>query len=619
MTSFRSPHAMPSMQRTILTTLAVLLLWAPTMVKTTAFSSSSVALHRRGGGGGGDSSSHPLRGGARLNALVDRPRQTWRLQSTVSLDNSNSNSAPQVLPSMPNSTVTDVVATEPTTTTTNQQPTTTTEASTAAADETTTTTTTTTTPFLKRIDGIVFLAYLANVMALSLPVLLVPIAVTEQATATATAGAGAISVAAQVAKISSLASLGGAVGKFVNGFVCQEFGSYRCSTVYLAGLGLCSLAFSLAPVSSSPPFLGLAFGGMEFFASIQWASLAVMLSNYYANQPVKLAAALTALGLSSTGGQIMAKFFGMTLSSAFHWRHVAQLGACVAFGGAALISRAPGREQAAARQQTKPKFQWRSVTESLKAVLGSKLFLVLGLCHAMAFVARGTDRILGTFFFEMAGSGLTQSVCGGLTLSITLGLVYGLITGAKKFAKCEDLAQKRGFLKKRYLTSVAATLGLTVLAHLGATGVIVNRAVISALVALMSGVMASNIAFQYFQFPAMIAQKYGDHKAVVIRYDILFPFLYAILLLCPPSNMRLTIFLFFWFSFLDGFGFLMSAPIFATMGKIVPTLGWSSGWTVLATLFGSAALLMLTAINPVLNLTKTPAEEAKKAAIASAA
>ena len=553
MTSSRSPPSFSlSIQRTVLTTLAVLLLWAPTMVKTTAFSSSvaasSVHNYRGGGGAAADPltiASHPLRGGARLNALTDRRnQQRWRLQSTSTSSTEQPPIAPQVLPSMPNSTMTT------TTTVAESQPTTTI----TAAEETQELqqlqlqmTEDDEKPFLQRIDGIVFMAYLANVMALSLPVLLVPIAATEQAMAVGAASMGMSTlVAAQVASISSIASLGGAVGKFVNGFICKEFGSYQCSKVYLAGLGLCSLAFSVAPLSASPKLLGLAFGGMEFFASIQWASLAVMLSNYYAKQPVKLAAALTALGLSSTGGQIMAKFFGMTLSSAFHWRQVAQLGALVAFAGAAMISRAPGREEAALQQQNKPKFQWRSVTESLKAVLGSKLFLVLGLCHAMAFVARGTDRILGTFFFEMAGSGLTQSVCGGLTLSITLGLVYGLVSGAKKFAKCEDLSQKRGFLKKRYLTSVAATLGLTALAHLGATGVIANRIVISALVAIMSGVMASNIAFQYFQFPAMIAQKYGEHKPVVIRYDILFPSLFCV---NYCLNTRLNVSLFYLLQF----------------------------------------------------------------------
>jgi hypothetical protein len=75
--------------------------------------------------------------------------------------------------------------------------------------------------FLQRIEGIVFVAYVCNVMALSIPVLLVPIAATEHYGAEAS-----LLVAAQVAKISSVASLGGFFGKFVNGFICKEYGRY---------------------------------------------------------------------------------------------------------------------------------------------------------------------------------------------------------------------------------------------------------------------------------------------------------------------------------------------------------------------------------------------------------
>ena len=92
----------------------------------------------------------------------------------------------------------------------------------------------------------------------------------------------AASVAATVAGISSDASLGGAVGKFTNGFICARLGSYTCSKWYLRGLALCSLGFSL---STNPSTMGMFFAGMEFFASIQWASLAVMLTNYYKMSP----------------------------------------------------------------------------------------------------------------------------------------------------------------------------------------------------------------------------------------------------------------------------------------------------------------------------------------------
>jgi hypothetical protein len=65
---------------------------------------------------------------------------------------------------------------------------------------------------------------------------------------------------------------------------------------------------------------------------------------------------------------------------------------------------------------------------------------------------------------------------------------------------------------------------------------------------------------------------------------------------------------------MDGFGFLLSAPIFAILSKVVPAYGWSAGWGLQATLSACAAVLMIAFVNPILNLTKTDAESKKAAA-----
>lgn len=237
-----------------------------------------------------------------------------------------------------------------------------------------------------------FQAYLCNVVALSLPVILLPMAATEHV---AIAGASSSAqVASTVAAVSSIATLGGAVGKFCNGFICKELGSYFCSKVYLAGLGICSLLFSFATNSST---LGLAYAGMEFFASMQWASLSVMLSNYYAKDKVKLAAALTTLGLSSTTGMVLAKTLGTTLCTAFHWKQVARFGAFMALLGSVVISRAPGNEKKITQVSTDDKVPLlQSIKESLQAILSSKLFWFLGLAHSMAFCTRGRASLVST-------------------------------------------------------------------------------------------------------------------------------------------------------------------------------------------------------------------------------
>lgn len=356
------------------------------------------------------------------------------------------------------------------------------------------------------------------------------------------------------------------MGKFVNGFICQRLGSYTSSKLYMVGLAFCSAGLS---VSTNPTTMGLFFAGMEFFASIQWAALAVMLTNYYEKSPrEQLTAALTSMGLSSTSGQILAKTGGVVLASALQWRFVAQIGAAIALFGGWAISMAPIREGQVAVEKSNESF-FKSIGTSLQALLTSKLFWMLSLAHSMAFVARGTDRILGTFLHELAG--LPQSLAGGLTLSITLGLVHGLVTGSKRFTTLSrDTGLFKRFLARRYALNIAATLGLTAVATTGISVWGGNKLLATILVSLLSASMASGVAYQYFQFPSMIAKLYGEHKAVCI-------------------------------SFLDGFGFLLSAPIFAVASKLVPTQGWSSTWGMLAALFAAAGVLMMSSITPILD------------------
>lgn len=434
--------------------------------------------------------------------------------------------------------------------------------------------------WLTSLDGIAATAFLCNIMALSLPVILVPIAV-EEADFHPDEGANDYDdnndvdlmisteiVAAHVAHISSLAFVGGAVGKFVNGFICQEFGTYPCSRWYLAGLAMFSLAFS---VSTNVFTMGLAFAGMEFCASIQYAALAVMLSNYYEDDHIRLGAALTALGLASTIGEVLAKLVGMCLSSVLHWRYVAQIGALVALIGSLVIMRAPGYQAAQEKlNENQDYFHWASVRDPLRSILGSRLFWILAVPYSLVFVACYADRILVPFYNEMTG--FPQSICGGLTLSITVGLVHGLISGSETYTNLQELGQKKAFLRNLYVGNFFATACLTALAYYGTTYTS-NSMIMAVAVFVLSAVMASTVAFQFFQLPTMIAQRYGNHKAVCI-------------------------------SFLDGFGYFFSIPVFATLGEIVPRYGWTSGWGLLSALFALSGTILVSYIGPILDHTE---------------
>ena len=437
--------------------------------------------------------------------------------------------------------------------------------------------------WLFSIDGIVSIAFLCNILTLSLPVLLVPIAIEENYRKYQTnddddnsnntmESIASVFIAGQVARVSSMAFLGGALGKIVNGFICVEMGPYACSRWYLAGLALCGF---IMPLTNSTWAMGMAWAGLEFFSSVQYSAMAVMLSNFYESDPIKLSTALTARGLASNIGEILSKIMVVTLCTFFHWRTVANVGAGIALFGWLVISNAPGRQAAEEAHSLREPFHWYSVVASLRAILGSSLFWKLAVPYSMVFVACYTDRLLVPFYFEMTS--MSQNFCGGLTLSVTFGLIHGLMTGSATYTHLQEVGQKKAFFRNRYVGNVVSALALMALAHSGPT-MIANPIVLASLVFFFSAMMASTVAFHFFQLPAMIAQRYPDHKPVCL-------------------------------SFLDGFGYLLSIPVFSVLGTVVPNFGWEAGWGLLAVLFAIAGTVMVGYLGPVLDSAKFFSDE----------
>lgn len=347
----------------------------------------------------------------------------------------------------------------------------------------------------------------------------------------------------------------------------------------LQGWPCVSLWFSF---SHSAETMGAAYAGMEFFSSIQYGAKAVMLTNYYSapNEHAQLASALTALGLASTLGEVLAKIVGTFLAGAHHWRIVAKVGAAVALLGAVVIAQAPepphAEEIHVLRKTRRETSGCNSVLKAIHSILTRQRFWILAFAYSMVFVCACVDRILVSFYYEMTH--LPHNICGGLTLSVTVGLVHGLIVGSKRYTTLETVGQKIRFLRNRYIGNIASLLGLALLSYYGPiyisnndNGATIFRSLVVALgVFVLSATMASCIAFQYFQLPAMIAQDYIDNKAVCI-------------------------------SWLEGIGFLFSIPTYRFLVFVVPRHGWPLGWGMLSVMFALGGVMMLISIGPTLD------------------
>ena len=101
-----------------------------------------------------------------------------------------------------------------------------------------------------------------------------------------------------------------------------------------------------------------------------------------------------------------------------------------------------------------------------------------------------------------------------------------------------------------------------------------SQEVLAVTVAAITGVLSSNVSFQFFQIPAMVATTFfGKNKALCL-------------------------------SLFDALGFFFSAQVRATTGKIVESAGqhgWTLSWLMLAAMFGAGGKTMINVLPTVLH------------------
>lgn len=420
---------------------------------------------------------------------------------------------------------------------------------------------------LNALDAKLCAAYMCSIIAITTPVVLLPsIAADHIPPSESTA---AVAGSALVASLTALSSMGGAIGKFTNGFICQSIGGRNSATRYLAGLSFFSFL-----LSTSAKIHGLALIGMEFCSSIMWTAMTVIIAEEYANDQEKFTSAIMALSLSSTFGTVLTKIIGTTLLRYFHWHYVARAGAVVALLGALVMKNLRDAKQdstegsmrirkmrtARTKCQSDPV---RSISSSLYNVLGNRLFWQVGVSHAMVFLARSSDKVFGTFLRDVTGVPRYD----WLSVSLTIGFVHGLFTSRQQPVSLN-------FLRKRYSKAVLSALALAICANQHVSSVFGGPVPLALAAAVASGAMASSVSFQFYQLPAACAKRYGENKAICL-------------------------------SLLDGLGFFVGVPVWVTIGRIVGCErigrhGWTLAWSLLAGLFAFGGSLMLSAAPSIL-------------------
>jgi hypothetical protein len=161
-------------------------------------------------------------------------------------------------------------------------------------------------------------------------------------------------------------------------------------------------------------------------------------------------------------------------------------------------------------------------------------------------------------------------ICAGLTSSVTVGFLFGLAKG-KAFTQLKSVPDKLSMLKKNYKLSVVSTLGLAVFGMAKVGVVVSNPIAVASAVTLLSGIMASTVAFQFYQIPNLVATTmFSDNFALCL-------------------------------SLIDGLAFFATAQVLMANKAILGNFGWSASWTFLAMIFGLGGSIMMKVIPSVLN------------------
>ena len=120
-----------------------------------------------------------------------------------------------------------------------------------------------------------------------------------------------------------------------------------------------------------------------------------------------------------------------------------------------------------------------------------------------------------------------------------------------------DEGSKKRFIFNRHIRAVVSALTIAIMSK-SAVIATLGKKMIAAIITMASGILASSLAVQFYQFPSKFAQNFGEDKAVCI-------------------------------SFVDAMAFFVASPIWKSVSNLVTgdsfTDGWSVAWMMLTAFF----------------------------------
>lgn len=434
-----------------------------------------------------------------------------------------------------------------------------------------------------------FLAYALTAAATAVPITLIPTSATDLISQDGP------SASAFTSRAAASAVMGIACGKLLNGPAGDIFGARRVSYIYalLLSVSLLGLAFSQSEASAIR-----ACFAVEFFQSVQWPCMIIILAAHYNKQGQGMyEGGIYVTSLASRFGSLLAIPLSSLLLRRTTWRVVAQCGALVSLTGAIVmfffVSDSPLRRNdpqnpiselairdfrtqcQSARSSLRVAMSLanliRSVfvtnlVPSLCDVLKSCTFWIVAIAHTGSSMVRSSERILGTYFRDTSFGTLTENRAGGLVVFLSFGTMLGLAIGGNMFSR-RNAKQRKRMVSKLYLITIGACYILAFLAVprlrllLGASGMVLVFQVMATFM------MGFGIAVQCYQIPGIVGATFGHNKGLYAAYT-------------------------------DGVAYGLSSGVWRLVGDAVQEGnpqgdGWAYGWAAVALMVVLCAVLMV--------------------------
>ena len=432
-----------------------------------------------------------------------------------------------------------------------------------------------------------FVAYTLTSAATTVPILLVPVMGQEFLSEAANGEASAFT-----SRAASSAVLGAACGKFLNGPIIDVLGARRSSVFYSFMLSLSLLGLTFCGDTQSAAWTCYF---VEFFQSVQWPCIIVMLATHYApHNHAMYEGGIYVTSIASRLGSLLGIPFFSILLRTSHWRVVCLVGAWIAMIGSSVaylfLADSPNRvnepqnelhphllhqiETADFRQ--KPRRCLRTALHiihtilvdnmlpSLQHVLKSGTFWIVALAHTGSSMVRTSEKILGTYFHDTSMGYLSEDRAGELSVFLSFGTILGLAIAGNMFAHRKE-RQRKWLVSRLYMITIGACYCLAILAIprlrylMDAPGLVLFFQVVS------STIMGFGIAVMFSMIPGLVGSAFGKHKGLFSSYT-------------------------------DGVGYGLASVVWKIVANAVAGGadggGWAYGWAAVALLIILCAILM---------------------------